>query len=305
MPRFQKPSFIMSTIPCGATLLVAPLASGDVYEWMNDASSYGYLSQLSIPNELAEESCAPTSATNMLVHMQNTHQAAIGSDNPLVGDGYDGWISTAETLQGFFGTNNDEGSSGPGQTAGLERYLESIGVADRFTFDAVTFEEKEGYPTWATQGTTPTFGDFYGWLSAGAGVYLDIIYEDAQPGGVQGHALALVGLEWNDANEDGVVDISEGATLAVIDPLDPSQNYDGSDVLGPPKLTSISIWQDESDGPLQFSYLQYHGGLPFEPGNYEVADGFIGGGIALSVTVPGPAAGLVAAAIGLARRRRR
>ncbi|MCP4835221.1 MAG: hypothetical protein GY895_10710 [Phycisphaera sp.] len=190
-------------------------------------------------------------------------------------------------------------------TAGLGSHLESIGVADRFTFDAVAFEEEEDFPAWATRETTPAFGDFYGWMSSGAGVYLDILYEDAQPGGVQGHALALVGLEWNDANGDGVVDVSEGATLAVIDPLDPSQNYDGSDVLGPPKSTSISIWQDESDGPLQFSYLQYQGGLPFESRNYEVTDGFIGGVLALSVTVPGPTAGLMIVVIGFARRRRR
>lgn len=304
MPRIPSRATTLLLLTPATVALAGAAANGDIFQWMNDPTTYGHLCQYSIPNELAEESCAPTSATNVLVHLQNTHAASLGGIQ-LVGEGYDGWISTAETLQGNFGTTNEEGSSGPGQTAGLEDYITSIGAANRFSFEAMSFETEGDYPSWTRTGVKPAFGDFYDWMSSGAGVYVDVIYDGTGPGGVQGHVVALVGLDWNDANGDGVVDYSEGATFSVIDPLDPSQNYDGSDVLGPPKLTSISVWQDEVDGFLNFSYTQYLGNLPFDELDYGTAVGIIGGGVAMSVVVPGPFAGAIVAAVGLCRRRRR
>jgi hypothetical protein len=120
-----------------------------------------------------------------------------------------------------------------------------------------------------------------------------------------GHEITMVGLDWNDANGDGVVDESEGATFTVIDPLDPSEAYSGSDVLGPPKPTTISVWQNAAGELLRFSYQQYVGQLPFDAGNYFTASGVIGGGVSISV-IPAPAAwiaALVAGACGSRRRR--
>ncbi len=278
-------------------------AGADTYSWMNDSAGYGYFCQYSIPNTLADESCAPSSAINTLVFLQNTYASQLGGV-PLVGSGYGGWNATAQTLQGYFGTTED-GSSGPGQTAGLANYLSSIGAADLVTLDAIAFDTSAEYPEWVAQGATPTFGDFYGWMSGGDGVYFDIIYADGGtgPGDVLGHVLALVGLEWNDANGDGVVDQSEGATFSVIDPLDPSVNYAGSEVLGPPKVTTVSIWQGVA-GELQFSYQQYQGNLPFNASNYATASGFIGGAVSISV-IPSPAAWATLTVGSLARRRRR
>ena len=118
------------------------------------------------------------------------------------------------------------------------------------------------------------------------------------------HVLALVGLEWDDANGDGVVDQSEGATFSEIDPLDPSLGYAGSEVLGPPKVTTASIWQGGAGELLQFSDLQYQGELPFNSSLYAEANGFIGGGLANSV-IPAPAAFAMVSLWGFCGSRRR
>ena len=60
-----------------------------------------------------------------------------------------------------------------------------------------------------------------------------------------GHSLALVGLEWFDSNENGIVDQAD-ATLFVANALDPSQHYSGNGMqaIGPTKLTHVPVWQD-------------------------------------------------------------
>lgn len=288
-------------------------ASAETYQWMNDPAAYGYFCQYSIPNALADESCAPASATNTLVFLQNTYASQLGGVQ-LVGSGYGGWNATAQTLQGFFGTTQDQTTSGPGMTGGLEAYLQSVGAASLTSLSAITFDSSdnhpgEEYPEWVQQHTTPTFGDFHGWLAGGDGVYFQITYGSAFNGGVYngvlgGHVLSLVGLEWNDANGDGVVDQSENATFSVIDPLDPSLGYAGSEVLGPAYLTELSVWQEEPGGLLQFSYLQYHGALPFDGSNFAIANGFIGGGLAISV-IPAPAVFAMVSLSGFCGSRRR
>ncbi|MEY3023800.1 MAG: hypothetical protein ACO3Y3_08125 [Phycisphaerales bacterium] len=278
--------------------LSASVAHADLYQWMNDSASYGYLCQYSIPNDLASESCVPTSTVNAFAYLQNTYATELGGVQ-LVGSGYAGWNATAQTLQGFFGTTQ-AGTSSTSAANGLDNYLSSIGAANLVTREAISATGDPAYPSWVTQNVVPTFGDFHGWMSSGAVVVVSIGY--AQGGG---HEITMVGLDWNDANGDGVVDESEGATFTVIDPLDPSEAYSGSDVLGPPKPTTISVWQSAAGELLRFSYQQYVGQLPFDAGNYFAASGVIGGGVSISV-IPAPAAwiaALVAGACGSRRRR--
>lgn len=286
-----------------ASAICGVAAHAEMYQWMNDPAAYGYFCQYSIPNALSQASCSPAANTNTLNYLQNTYAAQLGSVQ-LVGSGYSGWNATAQSLQAFFGTT-EAGSPGPGQTAGLQNYLASVGAASLTTSEAIAFNTDD-YPDWVQQNTVVTFGDFYGWLSGGGGVNVSMQFGGGTtgPGGVVGHNVSLVGLEWDDTNGDGVVDQSEGATFLVIDPLDPSENYAGSDVLGPPKVTTISVWQAGAGQLLQFSYLQYWGSLPFDGSNYQVASGAIGGGISTMV-IPAPAVGAVIAALGLVGSRRR
>ncbi len=279
-----------------AALFAGPAWAG-LYSWQNDPAAYGYLCQYSIPNDLAPESCVPTSTVNAFAYLQNTYATELGGVQ-LVGSGYAGWNATAQTLQGFFGTTQD-GTLFTNAANGLDNYLSSIGAASLVTREAISVLGSPEYPSWVTQGVVPTFGDFYGWMSGGAGVLVSIGY--AQGGA---HELTMVGLDWNDANGDGVVDEIEGATFTAIDPLDPSEAYSGSDVLGPPKPTTISVWQNAAGELLQFKYLQYQGQLPFDTSNYATASGVIGGGISISV-IPAPAAWIAVAAFGLCGSRRR
>jgi hypothetical protein len=89
-----------------------------------------------------------------------------------------------------------------------------------------------------------------------------------------------------DRNHDGVVDRSEHATIAVVDPLDPSENYGSSPPIatGPTKKTLVRVWEDES-GDLVYSYPQYHGDAadPFDANNFLTAKGQIGSFVSINV----------------------
>ena len=97
MPRIPSRATTLLLLTPATVALAGAAANGDIFQWMNDPDTYGHLCQYSIPNELAEESCAPASATNVLQHLQNTYASSLGGIQ-LVGEGYDGWISTAQTL---------------------------------------------------------------------------------------------------------------------------------------------------------------------------------------------------------------
>ena len=89
--------------------------------------------------------------------------------------------------------------------------------------------------------------------------------------------VTLAGMDWNDNNDDGIMDRGE-ATLSIIDPLDPSSNFEnlnqgepyGADRLQPQKaaLTTLDVWQTLAPNPenpeisipaLAIDYEQYHG----------------------------------------------
>jgi hypothetical protein len=282
-----------------AACVLAGSASADLYNWQNDPSAYGYLCQYSIPNEFAPDSCIPTSTVNALAYLQNTHASQLGGVQ-LVGSGYAGWNATAQTLQSIMGTTV-EGTDFADAAAGLGNYVSSIGAASLLTLQGFSATVNPVYPSWMTQGSALDLRDLYGWISSGASVTLGIVY----PATSIGHQVTMTGLNWNDANGDGVVDQSEGATITAIDPLDPSAAYSGSDVLGPPKTTTISVWQDAaSGGLLSYSYQQYSGRLPFDSNNYATSSGFIFTGTAISV-VPGPASWIVVLVAGACGSRRR
>ncbi|MGA1310237.1 MAG: hypothetical protein ACO31W_09615, partial [Gemmatimonadaceae bacterium] len=265
----------------------------------NDPSAYGYLCQYSIPNDLAEESCVPTSTVNALAYLQNRYASQLGGVQ-LVGSGYAGWNATAQTLQGFMGTTADSATTLPGAAVGLQNYLISIGAAGLGTLQGISAPVSPEYPSWMSQGAVLGMSNLYGWISSGAGVTLGISYFN---GG--GHQITMTGLNWNDANGNGIVELSEGATISAIDPLDPSAAYSGSDVLGLAKTATLSVWQDAAHGGLlSYSYQQYTGGLPFEPSNYTTASGLIFYGTSISV-IPGPASWIVVLVAGACGSRRR
>ena len=249
---------------------------------MNEIEGYGYLWQLGLPDPpLAAESCVPTSFVNSMVYLQTEYEAELAG-RVLVEEGYSGWTSAAETLRSepFMDTQPSDvipsGTQAPGEINGIEEYLKLKNVSPPITklyamALPVLLDGVPNVPEWV-DSSPPTLEAIYTELVEGAVVVVGITYEKVQPGEVPtGHALAVFGVDWIDSNNDGVVDQNENATIAVIDPLDPSENYQDSPpiAIGPAKKTSIRVWDDES-GDLVYSYRQYVGNAadPFNPANF-------------------------------------
>ncbi len=279
--------------------------------WMNDASQYGYLCQYSLVDpELSAESCIPTSTTNAMAYLQNTRGSELGK-TPLTGLDYNSWMTTASELRGpgYMNTNSNNGTNAIGQTRGLQRYLSDIGAypgniriegTTLFSANEIEEEYQDTLPSWMQTSQPPTMSIMHQWLSGGAGIVVDLLYNG---GTLEGHAVTLVGLNWIDANNNGIVAQNEGATLSVIDPLNPTEGSDGSIAIGPPKITEISIW-DSSEGML-FSYLQYLGdSIPYED-NFGSATGSLSSaGAIFVIPTPGAAGLLIAGLLAPGRRRR-
>ena len=257
---------------------------------MNEIEDYGYLWQLSLPDpSLADESCVPTSFTNSMVYLQTTYEDELDGVR-LVEEGYSGWTSAAELLRSapYMNTQPKEvdppGTQAEGEINGMLVYLADKGASPPFTelyAQAVPalVEGVVDLPSWV-ESRAPTLQAMHKILAEGAVAVVGIAYGTIVPGEQpEGHALALVGIDWVDSNNDGVVDQSENATIAVVDPLDSSENYQSSPstATGPTKKTSIHVWDNESGG-LDYSYSQYHGNSPdpFDAENFETADGQIG-----------------------------
>ena len=283
-------------------------------QWMNDASQYGYLCQYSLSDPaLSAESCIPTSTTNGLAYLQNVHGSELGGIS-LTGLDYSSWMMTAEELRGpsYMNTNSSSGTNALGQTWGTQNYLSDLGVyPDRIRLEGTTLytaeQIQEQYPegdlpSWVQTGQHPTMSIMHQWLSGGAAIVLDLVYNPANPN--DGHAVTLIGLDWIDANNDGIVDQNENAVLKVIDPLNPTEGSDGNIAVGPPKITEISVW-DSANG-MSFRYNQYLGdSIPYtnDFGMTEVG-ALSGAGAIFVIPSPGAAGVLIAGLVATGRRRR-
>ena len=55
MPRIPSRATTLLLLTPATVALTGAAANGDIFQWMNDPTTYGHLCQYSIPNELAEE----------------------------------------------------------------------------------------------------------------------------------------------------------------------------------------------------------------------------------------------------------
>jgi len=265
--------------------------------YLNEIENYGYLWQLGLSEPLlADESCVPTSFTNSMVFLQTEYEAELDGIR-LVEEGYAGWTQAAETLRSepLMDTRprgeDPSGTQAAGEIRGILGYLESKGASPPLTklyamALPVLVDGVPGLPDWIDL-SPPTLAAIYNQLVEGAVLVVNISYGIVGPDVVpEGHALAIVGVDWVDSNGDGVVDKSENAKLVVVDPLDSSENYGGSPPIatGPVKKTLIHVWDDES-GRLAYSYFQYQGDSPdpFEPENFLTTSGQIESFLSINV----------------------
>jgi hypothetical protein len=131
------------------------------------------------------------------------------------------------------------------------------------------------FPDWVKlQDEGPTIDQLYNMLAGGAGVVMGMNDLNGH-----GHIVTLTGMDWDDADGDGIVDQDEGAKLYVIDPLDPSNGFYSTFGWLPQnaRFTELSVWQDEVLNPetnepvsvLKIEYTQYEGShdpnQPYDP----------------------------------------
>ncbi|MFM1829913.1 MAG: hypothetical protein RLZZ558_253, partial [Planctomycetota bacterium] len=75
--RSRLSTTIFAGAVAAASVLAGSAGAGVNYSWQTDLSAYGYLCQYSIPNDLAEESCVPTSTVNALAYLQNRYASQL------------------------------------------------------------------------------------------------------------------------------------------------------------------------------------------------------------------------------------
>ncbi len=254
----------------GAVLLPVSGFAQTVYNVMENASYFGWLDQYSLDNAtyhfVGSEACVPTSSTNAMTYLQNLAPSYFGT--ALTGTSYSSWMSTDTLLISapYMDTKPNDGTYYDHIPFALNKYIIVDNGFSSVQFSGIFPVDYWGggdysKPSYITDGN-PTSGFFLNSLGAGNATIFSILYGGA--GG--GHELLAAGLNWTDANDDGVIQFSENASLFFVDPLDPaSYDINGLPVSGP-KISSGHLWNDA--GSLKLDYLQYSGSLPYSSGSY-------------------------------------
>ena len=206
----------------------------------NDVSLYGWLDQHSLDssnNFIGNEACGPTSFVNGLTYLQNTTPSLFGTN--LTGgtnisstqgspNSYNNWMNTDQTLIGLMGTSTASGgTSVTDLVAGGKVYLLRVGYYSDITIKL-------------TNASIPALTNA---LNNGDAVEALIRYTN----GNGGHLIMLNGINWNTSFSNG--------TLYFVDPLDPSQNYSNSSVLGPVLQTYGTLTETNGNYLLQYEQL--------------------------------------------------
>jgi hypothetical protein len=254
---------------CWCAVAATTPASAQTYSFRLDEAMFGRQNQADVPMPPGgggANSCVPTTLANSYLYLQrafglNLVPTSVRATAINVGTNYT-W------------THSAWGTDGSDWIRGNRAYLD----ARRFTHapTGAMYALHNGGEAWVTRDT-PTFAFAWSWLVRGGAVTVGV-----SSGAGGGHAMLLTGVDWTDADSDGTLDLSEGATLRFIDPALPDAP------------TTLAVWQDASGGALRLSggnaYASYNG--------FSVT--------LVTGTIPAPgAAGTLLAAGALAARRRR
>ena len=206
---------------------------------------FGYLPQLATFDGLA---CTPTSATNALTCVLTRPAVPGGVHTPL--QSYAGWETVRDDLaNNYFFTSPDTVPAGtlPAQAViGLNQYLIDIGRQQHTSLSAIGLSKDSSGNNIAGWGTPaqnghPAIGPatqydsiFTEQIVTGEFLRASLLRTDAILAGgfystgdsePAGHAVVITELKWDDKNANGRIDSADGATVKILDPLDPSQNY--------------------------------------------------------------------------------
>ena len=256
-------------------------------------SSFGWLDQYSLDNAtynyVGPEACVPTSSVNAMTYLQNVAPGYFGT--ALTGSNYASWISADATLvsPSYMDTTPTNGTYYNHIPYALDKYIIQDNSFTSVSFSGIFPEDYWGSapydkPSYMTDGH-PTSGFFLNSLAAGNATLFSILY--GGEGG--GHELLTGGLDWIDANDDGIIQFSENAALYFVDPLDPSATYPDNEPGGGAKFTQGHLWNadDLITGDLKLDYLQYSGKLPYNSESYAMT-GTVTIDTVFAIAVPEP-----------------
>ncbi len=275
-----------SRLLCHAVVLFAllglfPSAQAQI-SISNSISLYGWMDQYSITNTVngemnavGPEACVPTSSVNALVYLQNLNPPLFGTVL-TGGTSYSDWYNTDLSLINLYGTTYANGTYYRQFVYALQTFIQQT-----HGFSQVSFASMFPSGIWNLQYPVPSFNvdglptiDFLtGELSLQAALLVSIKYSN---GG--GHELLANGITWDTNSSTG--------TLLFVDPLHPSVNYNGTNVLGNALETTGTLSLD-SNGAVQLNYSQYGGNLTNNTNTFNNVSVTLSGALGLTL-VPEP-----------------
>ncbi|CAK6686617.1 hypothetical protein [Synechococcus sp. CBW1107] len=267
--------------------------------------NYGYLPQLFTFDRNA---CVPTATVNIMAALARTYpslRSLISSNGDVT---YQDLAATRDTLATdyFYTSKNWQPTGSPLSLVikGVQSYVADRNLAQALEVEAIGPEldsrevekignfgitEKAVSIESPSRGrlektvTTPsisdpiiqrsyrgggvTIQDIQQALDNGDGLLLGLIYD----GQLAGHGVSAVNLDWTDRNGNGRADGKEDATLTIVDPLNPSENYSQAtpgnvdnqqrfdplvEALGPVKTTKMTLISSNRGQAVIFNYNQ-------------------------------------------------
>lgn len=217
----------------------------------SDKQYFGYLPQLDkfpILGTTLGLACTPTSATNALTYIVSKPGFSGGEYAPLTT--YSGWGSVRDDIATkYFYTSPN--SIPPGTfpalaIIGMNQYLIDNGLRDHVSISAIGVSTdpqgvniagwdrpaQSGFPAIGPASQySPLFteqrvtGEFLRAALLRSDAILAGGFYPSPDGKPEAHAVLITDLNWTDKNANGVIDAQDGATVSILDPLDPSQNY--------------------------------------------------------------------------------
>jgi len=224
---------ILIVLLAGALLLSAPAASrATLYSIDKDPNRvlYGNLDQDDIPG-IGANACGPAAAVNSFVYLENRYPGYF--DRSLIPDtnqngqrDYNELVAVGSTLAGagYMNTKAQTGTWDDMFIYGKYAYLEQM-IPGKTVY-AAQLASTWGWigtrpaderppipkPAWVQQNTVPTWQFLYNQLVSCEDVEILINWYDG------GHYLTVSSFHWNDVNENGIIEMTEGATIDYIDP---------------------------------------------------------------------------------------
>ena len=270
-----------------ALVAASSLTAATEYSVSLPSVGFGWLDQYSLDSShsyVGNEACVPTSSTNAMTYLQNLAPEVYGT--ALTGSSYTDWYNTAEILIGpdYMNTQAGSGTEYNHIPYALNKYIREdkgftntvfYGMFDSNYWGSAPYDKPSDI-----QDGKPTSGFLLGAIGLGSATIFNITYD-----GGGGHELFAVGINWLDANDDGIMQFSEDAELHFVDPLDPAYYDEGYPDSGP-KTTMGHLWYDAEADALLLDYDQYHGRLPYDGHYEETGPAEIGSAFAMAVPEP-------------------